>query len=88
MPEISFEWVIENLTEDEKNDIKEKIKTKISEISDYKVFNVEITKNPKGGADILITYNDSKFTLEGRYQVHRPSVAIIVWADNPLPGIR
>lgn len=88
MSKINFNWKINDLSKEEKKDIKEKIETKISEISDYNNFDVEINKKPEGGADILITYNDSKFTLEGRYQGHPSSVATILWADNPQLGIQ
>lgn len=60
----------------------------MSEISDYEIFNVKINKGQKSGADILITYNENKLILEGHYQGHPTSVAIIVWAKNPLPEIR
>lgn len=87
MPTITYDWQIE-LDEKESKDIKERIETKVSEIPDYEIFNVTITKNPKGGADILIKYNDGKLTFEGKYQDHHILGVTILWADNPLPEIR
>ena len=83
---INYIWNIEELNENDKKDIKERIETKISEIPDYINFNVKINKNPKGGADILITYNNDKLTFEGIYQDHHILGVSILWADNPLPA--
>ena len=88
MSEINYTWNIKDLTKKEKHDIKERIETKISEISGYENFNVEINKIPNGGADILIKYNKNKLTFEGKLSASHSPVSLILWADNPLPVVR
>ena len=80
---INYTWDIEGLTKDVKNDIKEKIKIKVTEIPYHTIFPVKVTKSPNEGATILITYNNSKTTLEGHYQGHPFSVATILWGPHP-----